>query len=120
MKSDFVDGFGIARLVAAAMLVLALADLPYGYYTLLRIAVCAVGAYGAYLAYSAGRHGWTWTFGAIAVLFNPIIPVYLDRETWAPIDVGVGLLLLASLPAFRDKAQRDVEPSSVGDSDRKD
>jgi hypothetical protein len=84
------------------MLFLALADLPYGYYTLLRILVCAVGAYGAYLAYSAGRHGWTWTFGAIAVLFNPIIPVYLGREVWAPIDVGVGIVFVTSLAVFKE------------------
>jgi hypothetical protein len=63
LKPGFAEGFGLARLAAAAMLFLALADLPYGYYTLLRILVCAVGAYGAYLAYSAGRHGWSTSVG---------------------------------------------------------
>lgn len=91
------EGYTIARVIAAALLLLALADLPYGFYTLLRIIVCAVGAYGAYLAYSLERPVWTWTLGAIAVLFNPIIPIYLERETWAPIDVGVAVVLLISI-----------------------
>lgn len=92
-----VEGYTIARVIAAALLLLALADLPYGYYTLLRLLVCAVGAYGAYLAYSMNRQGWTWTLGAIAVLFNPIIPIYLEREAWAPIDIGVAVVLLVSI-----------------------
>lgn len=96
-KKRRADSFTIARVVAAALLLLALADLPYGYYTILRLLVFAVGAYGAYLAYLARQQGWTWTLGAIAVLFNPLFPIYLEREVWAPIDIGVAVVLLVSL-----------------------
>jgi len=30
--------------------------------------------------------------GFIALLFNPLIPVYLTREIWAPIDLGLAVL----------------------------
>jgi hypothetical protein len=28
-------------------------------------------------------------FGLIAVLFNPLVPIYLGRATWFNIDIGV-------------------------------
>lgn len=43
----------IAR-TAAALCVLALAEMPYGYYTFLRIAVCGAAGYGAVLAHRSG------------------------------------------------------------------
>ena len=110
MQSNFLGGFGLARLGAAAMLVIALADLPYGYYTLLRIVVCAVGAYGAYSAYNAGRRGWMWVFAGMAVLFNPIIPVYLDRETWSVIDILAAVTFLSSIAVLPVAAERNEGP----------
>ena len=64
----------IPSLIAAAMLLLALADLPYGYYQLLRFIVCGVGVYVAYTAYNWQKKWVMWLFGFIALLFNPLIP----------------------------------------------
>ena len=35
--------------------------------------------------------GYSGRFGLLAVLFNPIIPVHLSREIWAPIDMAAAL-----------------------------
>jgi hypothetical protein len=86
-------------LVAAGLCVLALADLPHGYYPFLRIVVCGVAAYGAYLAATDHAGSWTVPLAFLAVVFNPVIPVHLDREAWAPVDLGAALLLAVS--AFR-------------------
>ena len=72
--------FSAAALTASAMLLLALAPLPYGYYTLLRLVVCGVGAYGASLAYGLGKQGWVLILGLIALLFNPLVPVHLESR----------------------------------------
>ena len=71
----------------AAMLVVALLQLPYGYYTLLRLVVCVSALIIAYQSWSKYA-AWSIAFGIVALLFNPLIIVALDRETWAPIDVG--------------------------------
>jgi len=94
---DLPTRFVVAVLITAAMLLLALADWPYGYYQLLRIVVCAVAAWGAVLAYGMEKPGWAWLLGALAVLFNPVFPIYLEREVWAFIDVATAVLLIASL-----------------------
>ncbi len=91
----------ILRFVAAFMLLGAMADNPYAYYQMLRWVVCGVGAYCAYLAYEEKRNTWAWIFGVTAVLFNPIAPIYLERETWVFIDLGVAAMFFVSLFSFK-------------------
>jgi len=85
------------KFLAIIFLLGALADNPYGYYQFLRWLILFVGAYSAYSAYKLGRTVWAWIFGAIAILFNPIIPFYLSRDAWQIIDVVVAIIFFASL-----------------------
>jgi len=96
----------IPALVAALMLLGAMAPLPYGYYQFLRWVVCGIGIYIAVIAYSWGKTWVTWIFGAIAVLFNPIIPIHFSREIWLPIDI-VGSLLFGFSTFFLKKPVGD-------------
>ena len=81
-------------IICVIMLLVALAPLPYGYYTLLRIVVCAATGYLAWShASKLGLDAWVFTLGGIAVLFNPIIPVHLEREVWAFIDVAAAVVI---------------------------
>jgi uncharacterized membrane protein len=95
----------ILTIIASGFLFIALFNgLPYGYFTLLRFVVCAIGAYLAYKTYEYNKESlWVWAFGGIAVLFNPIIPIYFQRETWAIIDLIVGVFLLVSIFILKDK-----------------
>lgn len=94
---------GIARLVAAALLIWALARHPYGYYKLLRWVVCGAGAYSAFVALASEKMAWVWILGIIAVVFNPLIPVHLDRDTWAIIDVVTAGVFIVSTFLVREK-----------------
>ena len=84
----------IPSLIAAAMLLGALSDLPYGYYQLLRFVVCGAGVFVAYAAYNWQKIWAGWLFGFIAVLFNPLIPIHLSHGLWQPIDVICALLFV--------------------------
>lgn len=80
------------------MLMLALFDgWQYGFFTLLRFVVFSSTAYVAYLAYQEQKESWAWFLGAVAVLFNPFIPIYLTREVWGMIDFITALLLFISV-----------------------
>ena len=92
-----MSGFTVARLIAAGMLVVAVGRHPYSYYTLMRFAVCIVAAYAGFRSSERRQQGWMWTFGGIAVLFNPFIPIHLDRSTWAVLDVVAAGVFVASL-----------------------
>lgn len=80
----------------AGMLLFALAPLPYGYYTLLRIVVTIFFAWSAVVSHDRHHQVLPWIFGLLALLFNPIVPVYLSRDIWAPIDVGAAALIIFS------------------------
>jgi len=70
------------------LLVLAATPLPYGFYTLIRIIVCLFMAWAAVIFFKKEVETLPWIFIALAVLFNPIIPVYLSKEIWVVIDLG--------------------------------
>lgn len=86
-----------------AMLLLALpAGWPYGYYTLLRWVVCLTTGYLAHEGYKQGRRKSPVLLGAIALLFNPIVPVHMSKSDWASADLIVAVVLI--FYALRGKA----------------
>ena len=86
------------------MLLLAIPPIwPYGYYTLLRWVVCGTSAFIAFMAYELDKKFWLWLIGLVAVLFNPIIPVYLDKETWVVIDLVVAVVIFISIWFLKKK-----------------
>ena len=98
--SDNAKGLVFISLAAAAFLFLAPLSLPYGYYTLLRLVITIIGGIFAVIYFmkehSPLRFALTFLFGFIALLFNPIVPVYLSREVWLPINLLVGAVFLVN------------------------
>jgi hypothetical protein len=75
--------------VPIGLLVLAAFPMPYGYYTVLRIIVticAALIAHGAYKS-SGNITPNALLFCVIAILFNPLIPIYFSKAFWIPVDV---------------------------------
>ncbi|PYL77590.1 MAG: hypothetical protein DMF26_03475 [Verrucomicrobia bacterium] len=112
-------GLYVAWLVATVMLVLAAVQRhPYGFYTLLRWICCAVFAYSAFTASEKNRVARAWIFGALAVLFNPIVPIHLQRDTWQMIDwatIGVILIVIVAFSAREIKATKQTTQKDEGE-----
>ena len=96
MKSC-VKAFCSICLLFAVLYLIATADLAYGYYTFIRV----LSLFGMLVL------GFLWLMIAekplspimivltvILVLFNPIIPIYLDKETWIVLDTISAFTLL--------------------------
>ena len=82
---------------------LGMADMPIGYYTLLRIAV-TIGAIAVIIQeFENIITPWIIIFAIIAILFNPIIPFYLhEKNTWVVIDLVLAILF--GIKAFNNKS----------------
>jgi len=92
----------IAIIIPIILLFLAMIEgLPYGFFTLLRLVVFGTTVFLSWLAYKSERHAWTWIFGFIALVFNPLIPLYLGRDLWVVIDLLVAIFLIVSIFAFK-------------------
>ena len=77
-------------LVALLLLAGAFSVPDYGYYTFLRLVVCASCAYEGCVGLGSDKKStWPWAALGVALLFNPVIPVHLKKGTWVCIDVGV-------------------------------
>lgn len=92
----------IIRLIGSILLFWALDDHTYGYYSLLRFISFGVGIYLVYLSMSMKQISWAWIFGMIALIFNPLFPIRLERELWAYVDVISGIIFLASIFYVRE------------------
>ena len=92
---DLIKYKNIAAVIAAVMLILALADWPYGYYIFLRWVVAVSAGLLAYSAYKLDRKAWVIIGVGILLLWNPIAPIHLTREAWAVLDI-IGAVLLGS------------------------
>jgi hypothetical protein len=86
-----MDGLKISRLIACGLLLIAIASLPYGYYRFLRIAITIIAGINAFSVFENENKLLFIGFLIVAILFNPLIPIYLDKATWTPIDLVVGI-----------------------------
>lgn len=86
-------------LLAGALLLLAIPSglWPYFYYQILRWVITIVALYSAYSSYKTKNTKWTIIMGAVAVLFNPIAPIYFDKNTWQILDLVTAGVFFVSL-----------------------
>ncbi|UPK72265.1 DUF6804 family protein [Chitinophaga filiformis] len=79
----------------AVLLFVAILKLPIAYYTVLRILVFICALLLIRRSYQQHLVFWVFILLVIAVIFNPILPVYLYRKSsWIPIDIAAGILFL--------------------------
>jgi len=96
----------IIKVVLAVLLFLCLADMPYGYYQIIRF----IGLVGfgilAYGAYEKDRLVEGIIYAGLALLFQPVFKISLGRELWNIVDAIVGVALIIS--AFRKPQEEDL------------
>ena len=76
------------------MLLICMFKMTYGYYALMRLEATVGFAYMAYRYYEMKKEALVWTFGALALLFQPLVKIALGREVWKIVDVAVAVLLI--------------------------
>lgn len=94
----------LLKLAIAVLLLLCLADMPFGFYTLVRFAAAGAFTYISYDYFKHKRDGYGFLFAMLALLFQPFIPVSLGRVVWNFVDVvvAIGLIYLV-IGMFRSK-----------------
>ena len=98
MDKEVIKYKNIASVIAILMLLLAIPSgvWPYGYYMILRWVVFGAALFILWTSYKLKQNTWIWIMGAVALLFNPIAPIHLDKETWVVIDfIAAGTFLIS-------------------------
>jgi Family of unknown function (DUF6804) len=95
----------IMKLVCAGVLLLtAFWMATPGVKILLDIVICVGALMVATQAVARSKYLWAAGFVAIAVLFNPILPVALSRNVFLGLDVACILAFLISLEALKSQS----------------
>lgn len=74
-------------LCIAGLLLATVGGWPHAFYVFLSLGVCVVSLYWVTRALKAGHEFWAWALGANAVLFNPVVPVRLERSDWEIVNL---------------------------------
>jgi hypothetical protein len=85
-----------AKVVLAVLFVLCLADMPYGYYQLVRFLGMLGFAFLAFDEHENNNQGMFIFWLLSALLINPFIKVALGRTLWNIVDVIWAILLIIS------------------------
>lgn len=85
------------KVVLAFLFFLCLAEMPYGFYQLVRLSGLIGFAILVFQANEQGRHTQLIIYGVLALLFQPFFKITLGRELWNVVDVVVGIGLLLSI-----------------------
>ena|SRR3989344_8932510 len=95
------------RVGIVLMMLVALGDQPYSYYQFLRWVTTITSFYLAYYAHTNKNVTWTWIFIVVGIFFNPIVPFYLEKETWRFFNVTVAAIYFISLFKFKLNHEKD-------------
>jgi len=93
------------NIILAVLLLLCLAPMPYGYYQLVRFISMVIFGVMAYRYWNQEKKGLAVTFGALALLFQPIFKVALGRTIWNIVDVVVAICLLVLVLLNKEKKE---------------
>ena len=82
-------------IAVCTLLGLALLPMPYGYYMFLRLAVCAYAVFVFLQEQKKGVCFGSVSTAAIALLYNPIFRVHLEKDVWMWVNAGTIALFLS-------------------------
>jgi hypothetical protein len=70
--------------------------LPYAYFQLMNWIVVGSGVIAAYRAYLHRNTVFVWLFISLAVIFNPLAPLYFSSDIWKLMDIiAIALIVLS-------------------------
>lgn len=91
----------IPAAIASVMLLGAMGKWPYAYYQVTRWVVCAAALFVAYKGWTFKQTWAVWAFGFGAVLFNPLVPFHMKRDTWRVLDLLAAAMFVVGVVVLR-------------------
>lgn len=97
--------------VSAIMLIgVAMLDNSFeDFFTVLRFGIFGLLGYKACSLYKAGQIRWTWAYGMLACLFNPVLKTQLEDSSWiAACVISIAVLVVSMFKLNRNSPEKRV------------
>ena|SRR3989338_2947069 len=85
-----------SKIAAIALIIAVVPIWPYFFYQALKLVVFGAAVFSAYLYHKEKDKGWMLAMIGIAVVFNPINPLYFGHFLWSVADMVVAILFYKS------------------------
>jgi FtsH-binding integral membrane protein len=89
------------RVLAIIMIAGAFLSFPFAYYQLMNWVVAIAALMTAKQAREGGNTFWIWLFAFVAVVFNPITPLYFRTDVWQIADIIAIVIFAVSFYTVR-------------------
>jgi hypothetical protein len=89
------------KLLAIIFVLGALGTFPYAYYQFMNWIVTGAALVTSMQAHQQGKTAAMWLFIFVAVVFNPLAPLYLRADVWDVADLVAALLFLIAILTIR-------------------
>jgi len=86
----------LSKVAMTGLLIAVIPIWPYVFYQFLKIVIFGTAVFSAYLYNKEKDKKWMWIMIVIAVIFNPINPLYFGHFLWSIVDIVVALLFFKS------------------------
>lgn len=96
------------KLLAIVLLLGALGNFPFVYYQLMNWVVVGAALVTVQQAYQRNITALGWLFALVAVVFNPLAPLYLKADVWHIADIVAAVLFVISSAFITSKKQPQV------------
>jgi len=93
MKNSYTSMENLYLIPAILLLLVSQFDWSYDFYQLLRVVVSFTAAYHAYALYERKNDLWM-LYAGVVILFNPLLPIHLDRSIWAIVDFATAFVFI--------------------------
>jgi hypothetical protein len=94
-ENQFVPNWVL--LLVAVLALVAIADMPYDFYRLLRWLTFGVSIALGVEKFREREMGWLWSLGIIALIFNPLVPFDFERGIWRIFNICASVIFLSIL-----------------------
>jgi len=118
MLTTFMKWIASAALLGSLLLPIFLGLRPPELFAVLRFLVAAGAAVVVFQAAAMGEYRWMFAFGAVACLFNPVVPIGLSATAAMVLNIltlllfGLSLRLLKTPPRLTIASITDDTPGS--------
>jgi len=85
-----------SKIATTALLIAVIPVWPYFFYQFLKLAIFGASAFSVYLYHKEKNKQWMIIMIVIAIIFNPINPLYFGHFLWSIVDLIVALLFFKS------------------------
>ena len=91
-----------SKIAAIALLIAVIPIWPYFFYQLIKLVVFGAACFSVYIYHKEKNKKWMLAMLAIAIVFNPINPLYFGHFLWSIADLVVAILFFKSPKHHQD------------------